>query len=58
VSGILRHAEIIPAAIRHSRERAAELILQCGDSESAATVRLFMDGLTGFRLGNWDNAVN
>jgi putative phosphoesterase len=41
-------------AIRLLRDAGAELILHCGDIETAATVRLFADIPTHFVFGNWD----
>lgn len=54
VSDTHDRVEITQTAIRLLCERGAELILHCGDIESAETVRLFSEVPAHFVFGNWD----
>src|SRR4051812_24689198 len=44
----------VQAALAILRQRGVELVLHCGDIESAETVPLFSALPTHFVLGNWD----
>jgi uncharacterized protein len=46
--------EAVAEAVRLLMEQRVELILHCGDIESAETVRIFRPVPTHFVFGNWD----
>lgn len=54
VSDTHDRGEAVAEAVRLLLEQHVELVLHCGDIESADTVRLFKPVPTQFVFGNWD----
>src|SRR6478752_958032 len=54
VSDTHDRAEVVAEAVRLLGEQRVELVLHCGDIETADTVRLFKPIPTHFVFGNWD----
>lgn len=54
VSDTHDRGEVVADAVRLLLEQRVELVLHCGDIETADTVRLFKSVPTHFVFGNWD----